>query len=228
MDQKNPSRHQPATATATVPPAGEGFSNRLRDITEELAAMGSQPLRLAQIDTRLVRFGEIEDETLISEEQYQRMSGQQRRVFDEFIDELHRQRATVRSAYTQPGVIADAFDELEASWRERHGDHVDRTSVLVVLHAYPVPELLTVTARAATVLPQPGTGRQSSSRGGVLLCQAWYHQVLLEELGHRSLGEPLRNLPPEEQEAILALWDDEPSSEFHDLGHVLDAVRRLG
>lgn len=215
-----------ATAAATEP--SDGFSIRLREITGELVAMGSQPLRLTQIDARLVRFGEIEDETLISEEQYQRMTVGQRRVFDEFIAELHKQSTTVRSAHSQPGVIADAFEELELSWCRHQGSHVDRAVVLVVLHAYPVPELLAITARAATVLPHRNGSRQGSPRGGVLRCEAWYHQVLLEQLGPRRLGAPLRDLSAEEQEAVLALWDEDESSEFHDLQHVIDAVRRLG
>lgn len=226
MAQENTSRLHDADGATSEP--SDGFSTRLREITEELMAMGSRPLRLTEIDVRLVRFGEIEDETIISEEQYQRMTVGQRRVFDEFVTELHRQSTTVRTAHTQPSVIADAFDVLETAWRERHGNPLDRSTVLVVLRAYPLPELLAITARAATVLPGRSTSPQRSSRVGVLRCEAWYHQVLLDELGARRLGAPLRDLSLEEQEAVLALWDEEASSEFHDLQHVIDAVRRLG
>jgi len=206
----------------------DGFSARLREIIEELATMGATPLRLAQIDVRLIRFGEIEDETMLSEEQYRRMTDGQRRVFDAFSAELHRQKVIVRSAYDQPEVIADAFSTLEAAWRLRNGGHVDRSAVLVLLRAYPRNELLAITTKAVTAAPGSGASRRSGFLGGVLRCETWYVDMLLAELGSRYVSEPLRTLSIDEQDAVLALWDDEKSSEFHDLHHVLDAVRRLG
>lgn len=215
-------------ARRTLPDASDGFSARVREITAELADMGSVPLRLRHIDDRLVRFGQIEDEVLVSEEQYQRMSAGQRRVFDEFVAELHNQRATVLRAHTDPGVVADAFRELENAWSLRTGVPVVRDTVLAVLDGYPVAELFSITSRAVTAVPRVDRMHRSTPRIGVLRCEAWYYHVLLAEVGPKRLRGLLRGLSVDEQDAVLALWDDEKSSEFHDLDRVLDAVRRLG
>jgi hypothetical protein len=206
----------------------DGFVARLREVTMELATMGAEPLRLTHVDTRLLRFSVIEDEIFVSAKQYQRMSVDQQRVYDEFFDEFRRQSATVRAAHTQTGVITDAFNKLETAWRRRHRSHDDRTVVLVVLHTYPTTELLSITSKAATVVPGPRGDRRVASRVGLLRCEEWYYRALLEEIGPRHLGEPLRGVAIEEQDAVLALWDEDESSEFHDLRNVLDAVRSLG
>lgn len=190
--------------------------------------MGAEPLRLAHIDTRLLRLGAIEDEIFVSAKQYHRMSIEQQRVYDDFFDEFRKQSAAVRTAHTQTGVIADAFNKLETEWCTRHRSHADRTAALVILRKYPSTELLLLTSYAATVAPTPRGDRRVVPSVGILRCEEWYYRALLDEIGPRYLGEPLRGVSAQEQDAVLALWDENESSDFHDLENVLDAVRRLG
>lgn len=190
--------------------------------------MGAEPLRLAHIDTRLLRLGAIEDEIFVSAKQYHRMSIKQQRLYDDFFHEFRKQSATVRTAHTQTGVIADAFNKLETEWRTHHGSHADRTAALVILRKYPSTELLMLTSYAATVAPTSRGDRRVVPRVGLLRCEEWYYRALLDEIGPRHMGEPLRGASAQEHDAVLALWDENESSDFHDLSNVLDAVRRLG
>lgn len=203
----------------------DGFSETLRRTTDELRTMGSRPLRLADIDRRLIRFGEIEDETLISEEQYQRMRPAQRRLFDEFITELHRQQATVRSAHTEPGVIADAFGDLEHLWRLRNPDvEPSRELSLAVLARTPEDELLAIAVKASAAR----TGTTRTSRPILVAAECWLLDLVASSGSGRQITSLIANVAADEREATVSLWEDDPAAEFHRLDAVLDAVRRLG
>lgn len=237
MDQAQ-AVHTPETGASRSPsarPGGDyrtdtqnpidGFSARLLEVIAELVAMGDAPMRLADIDDRLTRFGQIEDEFLISNEQYQSMDDQQRAIFDTFMHEYHKQSTTVRSAHTAPGVVEDAMRDLEKAWRSRQpGTEPDRTPVLAVAHRCSETGLLAIAISSSTVLSR-GTDRARRTR--LLRCEQWLFGVLAESLPPSRLRTPLTGFTEDEYEAILSLWEEDPTSEFHDPGSVLEAVRRL-
>lgn len=203
----------------------DGFSARLLEVIGELSAMGETPLRLADIDTRLARFGQIEDELMISNEQYQSMDDHQRAVFDAFMQEYHEQSTVLRFAHTSPGVVEDVMCELETAWRSQQpGTEPDRSPVLAVAHRCSETGLLAIAISSSTVLPRVAT-RAHGTR--LLRCEHWLFGVLADSLPPRRLRTPLTGFTEDEYEAILSLWEEDPTSEFHDPGTVLEAVRRL-
>ena len=203
----------------------DGFSARLLEVIAELVALGETPLRLADIDARLTRFGQIEDEFLISNEQYQNLDYRQRAVFDAFLQEYHKQSTAVRFAHSAPGVIEDAMLELETAWRSRQpGTEPDRAPVLAVARRCSETGLLAIAISSSTVLPR-GASRSHGTR--LLRCEQWLFGVLAESVSTGRLRTPLTGFTEDEYEAILSLWEEDPTSEFHDPGSVLEAVRRL-
>lgn len=211
--------HGPAGCSGT----GDAFDALLRSFTEELRVMGERQLRLADIDARLVRLYEMEDQGLISEEQYQRMDVPARRTVDAFASALVHQRSVLRDAYEDPVVVADVFAVLEESWRRANPARIcPRGEVLVVVGRLQANHQLAITAPFLAARPRAG-----GHRSILLRCEEWYFEMVTA-LGARHVGPPLRGISPEERDAVTVLWDEDPASEFHRLDTVLDTVKRIG
>lgn len=201
------------------------FLTRLTDLTEELRDMERRPLRLSDIDTRLERLGGMEDEGLLSDEQYRALLLDERRVVDEFSSLLVRQHGLLRGAYADPGVLADMVAVLETRWSQKHPTRaVPRAVVLAAVRGRSSDAFVDAVAVTKTV-----RGIVNGNRCALLKCEAWFLELLRDSYGTKRLASVyVDELSADDVEAIVALWDEDPSSDFHRLDVVVEAVRRIG
>lgn len=201
------------------------FLARLEDLTEELRDMERRPLRLSDIDTRLERLGGMEDEGLLSEEQYRGLPADGRKVVDEFASMLVRQRSKLRGAYGDPGVLSDMTTVLETRWSAKHpGRAVPRAVVLAAVRGRSADAFVDAVAATKTV-----RGTVNGTGCALLKCEEWLLDLLRGSYGTKRLTSVcVDELSADDVEAVVALWDEDRSSDFHRLHDVVEAVRRIG
>jgi len=209
-------------------PGGSGraeFLARLTDLAEELRDMERRPLRLSDIDARFERLGGMEDEGLLSEEQYHGLPSDGRKVVDEFASLLVRQRSMLRDAYADPGVLSDMVAVLETRWSAKHsGRAVPRAVVLAAVRGRSSDSFVDAVAMTKTV-----RGAVNGTGCALLKCEEWFLDLLRDSYGTKRLASVhVDKLSADEVEAVVALWDEDLSSDFHRLHDVVEAVRRIG
>jgi hypothetical protein len=224
------SRAQSAGESLTVPEVAEGvpvrddFVDLLEGLTRDLRALEGRQIRLSDIDFRLRRLGEMEDAALLSAKQYRRMPAPHREAYDSFVAVLLRHRTALRNAYRDPVVVRDIVDSLRDRWSsDNPGRRVPCGTVLAVLRGLPYDG-----QTAATIGPITLRGTASSRTSILLRCEEWLYEVLRDDVGPQRISGTLTNLTPEEEEAVVALWSEDPSADFHRLNVVLEAARCIG
>jgi hypothetical protein len=226
---------RPDTSATSLPPTSPsqapsdqagGFFPGLLRVTAELENLKSEPLRLHQLDARLMRLQDLENEFLITDDQYDLMSEQQREIWGRYISAWSAERARIRHAHSDPGVIADTWEALERVWQLAFpGREPSREKVLCVLQGEPDLELTEIILPEVTVAPR---GR-SRWQWSLLHCPEWLYEALqafVEEVEAR-LSAPLKGLTPAELEFITALWEDDPKALYFKLETALEAARNL-
>ena len=205
----------------------------LRSAVAELTDLASEPLRLTRIDARFVRLLELGDVLERFAEQYPLMNRKVRQTYDGLVNVWHDERDRLSTSHEAPGVIADAWVELEKQWVDMHAGATPRTDlVLCVLRGEPDWDLAKIVLPQVTIAPR---GRQCWE-WSLVRCSWWFYELLasvirtstLDGTSSRYLSDPVDSVTDLETDFVMAVWEDEPGATFFTLEAALDAARRLG
>lgn len=205
----------------------------LRSAVAELTDLASEPLRLTRIDARFVRLLELEEVLERFAEQYPLMSRKVRQTYDCFVNVWHDERDRLRTSHEAPGVIADAWVELEKQWVATRAGATPRTDlVLCVLRGEPDWDLGKIVLPQVTLAPR---GRQCWE-WSLVRCSWWFYELLASMIrtstpdgtSSHYLSDPVYSVTDLETDFVVAIWEDEPGATFFTVEAALEASRRLG
>lgn len=205
----------------------------LRCAVTELTDLASEPLRLARINARFGRLLELEELLERSAERYPTMSRKVRQIYDRFVQAWHDERDRLRTSHEAPGIIAEAWAELETQWVAMHAGATPQTDlVLCVLRGEPDWELGEIVLPCVTLAPR---GRQCWE-WSLVRCPRWFYELLASTIrastpdstSSRYLSDPVGSVTDTETDFVSAIWDDDPTATFFTLDAALEAARSLG
>jgi hypothetical protein len=214
--------------TASFDPPG------IEDAIRYLAEAAFKPLRLRDVDSRLYRLGDIEDEFAINADDAEDLSPRMLVLLEKLFALWESERDRLRHAHTDAQVIADAWQELKDSRAQIYpkSGYADESEVILVMRGEPDWGLFSVILPSVTLAPSDRRHWTYSLLG----LPGWLYSMLLEHVAthpsphadpHTILSSPLVGVGPEEREVLIGLWDDRPDSELFDLPTTLATARML-
>lgn len=208
---------------------------RLAEASSELLRLGSVPLRFRGIDSRYEYLDELELEFTFTESQITSFDPQTASDFLSYLGLWHAERLRLNLSRTDQGVLSGAWYEAREEFRRIFpGELFDETPVLAVLAGEPDWDVSEIILISTTLKPYVSLFSSRQFRHALLEVPTWFYRVLHHRItlapplrGEFPLSEPLAGLDADLREIVVALWEDSPSSEFHDLGSLRMAAVAL-
>lgn len=191
----------------------------------ELRRLSEVPLRFRGIDPLYERLNELEIEFTFTESQIKAFDPKTASDFLSYLALWHAERSRLNHSRGDQGVLAGAWSEARREFAAVFpGEVLDEDTVLAVLAGEPDWDVSEVILVSTTLKPYIGPFSSLRFRHALIEIPMWFYRLLRHRItlapprrGAFPLSDPLGNLDADLREVVVALWEESPQSEFHDL-----------